>query len=73
MGNWGKAGNWDEICVREYDKKVALCKSEIRYASKVRAKKLSICLGDALSFTITMAQNFVRKNSQKIFELDYTF
>ena len=40
---------------------------------KFERKKLIICRGDALSFTITMAQNFVRKSSQKIFQLDYTF
>ena len=57
-----------EICIREYDKKVVLCESEISYASKVWEQKLIICLGNTLSLVITMAQK-----SQKNFELDYTF
>ena len=62
-----------EICVREYDKKVVAYESEIRYASKFWEQKLIIWLSNTLSFIITMAQNFVRKISQKNFELDYTF
>ena len=54
--------------MREYDKKVVLCEFEIRYASKVWEQKLIICLGNTLSLVITMAQD-----SQKNFELDYTF
>ena len=59
--------------MREYDKKVVVYESEIRYASKVREQKLITCLSNTLSFIITMAQNFVRQSSQKNFELDYTF
>ena len=57
-----------EICMREYDKKVVSCVSEIRYASKVWEQKLIICLGNTLFLVISMAQN-----SQKNFEVDYTF
>ena len=57
-----------EICMPEYDKKVVLYESEIRYASKVWEQKLVICLDNTLSLVITMAQK-----SQKNFELDYFF
>ena len=86
MGNWGNAGIWDSqnkenvgqmrksVCVIPgYDKKVVVYEFEIRYASKVWEQKLITCLSNTLSFIITMAQNFVRKSTQKNFELDYTF
>ena len=59
--------------MRDYDKKVVVYEFEIRYASKVWEQKLITFLSNTLSFIITMAQNFVRKSSQKKFELDYTF